>query len=48
MNYNKKQRGTRDDERKKLEENHLKNMTCSEAKELYILSIGKRSVESKR
>ena len=23
MNYNKKQRGTRDDERKKLEENHL-------------------------
>ena len=45
MNYNKKQRGTHDDERKKLEENHLKNITCSEAKEMYILSIGKRSVE---
>ena len=47
MNCNKRQRGPRNDERKKLEENHLKNMTCSEARELYILSIGKRSVNER-
>ena len=47
MNCNKRQRGPRDDERKNREENHLKNMTCSEARELYILSIGKRSVNER-